>query len=181
MCTLQDPQFVNKLLGKNFAVMQKMGKPVLMPFLQVHTAPVLVDDGAQSSAKTMLMVHMHMLMLTEDHMILSRCDFFPLSAHSQPSSMSRMQDVPQFGPLALTMGGQMVNDPLFVPEILKHVGPTAFVDWFVHFVGLGGYTALNALAPPLRAVAGRLPSRQRFLLNRQLEAWRYGSGQDYEL
>lgn len=120
----QDPQFVNKLLGKNFAVMQKMGKPVLMPFLQ---------------------------------------------------------DVPQFGPLALTMGGQMVNDPLFVPEILKHVGPTAFIDWFVHFIGLGGYTALNALAPPLRAVAGQLPTRQRFLLNRQLEAWRYGSGQDYKL
>jgi hypothetical protein len=43
------------------------------------------------------------------------------------------------------MGGQMVNDPLFVPEILKHVGPVAFVDWFVHFVGLGSYTALNAL------------------------------------
>ena len=57
----------------------------------------------------------------------------------------RVQDVPQFGPLALTMGGQMVNDPLFVPEILKHVGPVAFVDWFVHFVGLGGYTVLNLL------------------------------------
>jgi hypothetical protein len=56
-----------------------------------------------------------------------------------------VQDVPQFGPLALTMGGQMVNDPLFVPEILKHVGPVAFVDWFVHFVGLGAYTALNLL------------------------------------
>ena len=37
----------------------------------------------------------------------------------------------------------MVNDPLFVPEILKHVGPVAFVDWFVHFVGLGSYTALT--------------------------------------
>jgi hypothetical protein len=53
--------------------------------------------------------------------------------------------VPQFAPLALTMGGQMVTDPLFVPEILKHVGPVAFADWFVHFVGLGSYTALNTL------------------------------------
>lgn len=44
--------------------------------------------------------------------------------------LSVVQDVPQFGPLALTMGGQMVNDPLFVPEILKHVGPVAFMDWF---------------------------------------------------
>lgn len=48
-------------------------------------------------------------------------------------------------------------------------------------MGLGGYTVLNALAPPLRAVAGRLPARQRYLLNRRLETWRYGSGQDYEL
>lgn len=57
----------------------------------------------------------------------------------------------------------------------------AFADWFVHFLALGGYTALNALAAPLRAVSGRLPPRQRYLLRRRLETWRYGSGQDYEL
>ncbi len=41
-----------------------------------------------------------------------------------------MQDVPQFGPLAATMFGQMVSDPLFVPHILKHVGIGPFVDWW---------------------------------------------------
>ncbi len=92
-----------------------------------------------------------------------------------------LQDVPQFGPLGATMFGQMVTEPLFVPKILQHVGPVAFVDWFVHFVGLGLYTVLNWLSPPIRAVAKRLPPRQRYLANRRLDAWRFGSGQDYEL
>ncbi len=30
-----DPQFINKLLGANFAVMQKLGDATLRPFLQV--------------------------------------------------------------------------------------------------------------------------------------------------
>ena len=30
------PGFVNQLLGANFAAMQRMGDPVLKPFLQVH-------------------------------------------------------------------------------------------------------------------------------------------------
>ena len=29
------PSFVNRLLGANFAAMQRMGDPVLKPFLQV--------------------------------------------------------------------------------------------------------------------------------------------------
>lgn len=100
---------------------------------------------------------------------------------SRPLSHVCLQDVPQFGPLGATLLGQMVTDPLFVPQILKHVGPAAFIDWFVHFVGLASYTALNALAPPLRAAAGRLPPRQAYLLRRRLDAWKFGSGQDYEL
>lgn len=92
-----------------------------------------------------------------------------------------LQDVPQIGPLAATMFGQMIADPLFVPQILKHVGPVAFFDWFVHFIGLGVYTVLNGLAPPLRLVAKRLPGRQSYALNRQLDSWKYGSGQDYKL
>lgn len=74
-----------------------------------------------------------------------------------------------------------VQDPLFVPQILKHVGPVAFFDWCVHFVGLGWYTLLNSIAPPLRVVAKRLPGRQSFALHRQLDSWKYGSGQDYTL
>ena len=31
-----DPNFINSLLSKNFAAMQRFGDPVLKPFLQVH-------------------------------------------------------------------------------------------------------------------------------------------------
>lgn len=40
-CAVQDPEFVNKLLGKNFHVMQGMGKAVLMPFLLARTTASL--------------------------------------------------------------------------------------------------------------------------------------------
>ncbi len=39
-----DPQFINTLLAKNFAVMQRFGDPVLKPFLQVcmHAACCMI-------------------------------------------------------------------------------------------------------------------------------------------
>lgn len=93
-----------------------------------------------------------------------------------------MQDVIQLGPLATTLAQQMLGDPLFVPQILAHVGPGPLADWLLHFLALTLYTVLHtAFSPLLGPLAPRLPPRQRFLLRRTLEAWRYGSGLDYEL
>lgn len=88
----------------------------------------------------------------------------------------------QPGPLAATLGGQMFSDPLFIPQILAHVGPLPLADWAVHFVALVWYRALHAVAaPPLGAAAEKLPPPQRYVLHRWLDAWKYGSGQDYTL
>ena len=93
-----------------------------------------------------------------------------------------VQDVVQPGPLAATLGGQMMSDPLFVPQILAHVGPLPLADWAVHFVALVWYRALHAAAAPaVREAAKKLPPRQRYVLHRWLDAWKYGSGQDYRL
>lgn len=40
-----------------------------------------------------------------------------------------MQDVLQFGPLLQTMGAQILLDPLFVPQLLAHVGVMPMADW----------------------------------------------------
>ena len=92
------------------------------------------------------------------------------------------QDVIQFGPLLQTMAQQVVQDPLFVPALLQHVGIEAMLDWLRHVAALGLYSSLHAgLAPQLRKLAPGLQPMQRYRLNRLLEALEYGSGADYKL
>ncbi len=54
-----------------------------------------------------------------------------------------MQDVVQFGPMARTLFGQVLDDPGFVPQIFSHVGIPPMLDWARHFVALGSYTLLD--------------------------------------
>lgn len=59
------------------------------------------------------------------------------------------------------------------PQVLSAVG---------HLSGLALYTVLSTLEPLLAAaldVEGQSPS-ERFRWHRRFEAWRYGSGRDYE-
>ena len=110
-----------------------------------------------------------------------------------------LQDVVQFKGLGLTMLGMVASRPLLVPEILAHVGPGHVASWLGHFSCLLFYTLLSQLAAPaLEALflgsglelpgAGatssrpwlRLPPREALKLGLLLDAWRYGSGLDYD-
>jgi hypothetical protein len=89
--------------------------------------------------------------------------------------------VVQFRGLASTMAGQMVKAPMFVPEIVATVGIAPVLDWTSHFAAMGAYTALSeTLDSPLRRFAGKLSPKDRYKLNRRLDAWKYGAGLDYE-
>lgn len=93
-----------------------------------------------------------------------------------------MQDVVQYGPLGLTLVSQMLSDPLFVPSIFRHVGVPPMLDWLKHFTALGAYTLLHKAGKPVvRSLAERSSGKQRFKLNRLLDAWKYGSGSDFKL
>ncbi|KAL8464755.1 hypothetical protein ACS0TY_034313 [Phlomoides rotata] len=119
------PSFINELLHANFESMQKLGDPVLRPFLQ---------------------------------------------------------DVIQFGPLVKTLGLVMLSRPLILPSIFKQVGLPVLLDWSGHFVMLGNYTILSSYIDPLiRPLLKRLPAKMRYEWKQKLEAWKYGSGLDYEL
>lgn len=79
------------------------------------------------------------------------------------------------------MAGQMMKAPAFMPEILTTVGVPPILDWTKHFVAMGVYTALSELLErPLREHAKKLGPKERYRLNRTLEAWRFGAGLDYE-
>ncbi|XP_057786494.1 uncharacterized protein LOC131003943 isoform X2 [Salvia miltiorrhiza] len=119
------PTFINELLYANFASMQKLGDPVLRPFLQ---------------------------------------------------------DVIQFGPLVKTLGLVMLTRPQILPSIFQQVGIPVLLDWLGHFAMLGYYTFLSCYVDPLiRPLTNRFPARMRYEWKQKLEAWKYGSGLDYEL
>lgn len=91
-----------------------------------------------------------------------------------------LQDVVQFQGLTRMLAAQMAHDPVFLPQIIAHLGPGPLVEWVGHMWALAVYTALHqSLGGPLRAVASKLPPRQRFELNQTLDSWKYGAGMDF--
>ena len=93
-----------------------------------------------------------------------------------------LQDVMKFGPFARTVVGQMTTDPLFVPQVIAHVGIPAMLDWARHFVALGAYDVAYRLSGPLRRVAehGDWDAQRRYRVSRWLDAIEYGSGHDHD-
>ena len=87
----------------------------------------------------------------------------------------------QFRGLAITLLGQVVADPVFVLAIIRHVGILPILQWLVHFLALGTYTALYAASKPVNGIAAKLPPKQQHSWHRQVESWKFGSGQDYKL
>ncbi|XP_020582580.1 uncharacterized protein LOC110026117 isoform X2 [Phalaenopsis equestris] len=95
-----------------------------------------------------------------------------------------LQDVIQFGPLVKTLGLVMIFHPQILPSIFKHVGFDVILDWFRHFSMLGCYTFLSSYISPIISFKFRpwielLPEKNKYRWRRHLEAWKYGSGLDY--
>ena len=96
-----------------------------------------------------------------------------------------LQDVLQFGPLLRTLLVAGIQDPLTPFRIIPHVGVGPFLDFVRHFFMTGVYTVLYRVngARALRRAASLendLTPRQRFQLRRRVDAWKFGSGLDYD-
>jgi len=93
-----------------------------------------------------------------------------------------LQDVVRLDGLAGSLARSFAADPLFMPEIVAHVGLPRLVDWLGHVSMIALYTLLdNAASPLLGTIAEQTKDpRQRFALKRQMEAWKFGSGGDYK-
>lgn len=95
-----------------------------------------------------------------------------------------LQDVVRFDGLVSTLGKSVVADPTFMPQIVGWVGVPTLVDFFGHVGMMGLYAGLdNFLTPWLRPVADATLRNEetRYRLHRQMDAWRYGSGNDYDV
>jgi len=86
-----------------------------------------------------------------------------------------LQDVVQFPALSQTLFQVSLRHPDLVAKIIPQVGLPALLDWLGHYGRLGLYSGLASLAPWVK----RSLPLEPYARDRWLDAWRYGSGQDY--
>jgi lycopene cyclase CruP len=92
-----------------------------------------------------------------------------------------LQDVVQFIPLARTMLAMSIADPVLVLKIMQQVGIPTLLDWLKHYFGLGAYSFLNQIGQRANPAIASLLPEQKYQWQRQIDAWYYGSGGDYEI
>jgi len=94
--------------------------------------------------------------------------------------MPFLQDVIQLRGLFSTIAGMSLFDPLLVPPLLLWVGPWPVITWTAHFAALAAYSVLYSIGSAAGpAVEEGMDARSRYYFRRKLDAWKYGSGNDY--
>lgn len=95
--------------------------------------------------------------------------------------MPFLQDVVKIDGLAGSLARSFVADPAFMPQIVAHVGIPTLVEWLGHVSMIASYNALHsAVTPVLKPFVDKMDSpKEQFLWRRRMDAWKFGSGQDY--
>jgi lycopene cyclase CruP len=71
-------------------------------------------------------------------------------------------------------------DPTFMPQIVAHVGVPTLVEWLGHVGMIAVYNSLHACSPIIQPFVDKMENpKQKFLWKRRMEAWKFGSGNDY--
>ena len=91
-----------------------------------------------------------------------------------------LQDVVQFSGLSKTLLLTSVTKPGLVIPVIPQVGLKTLLDWLVHYINLGFYSSLYTLAQLMSNPVKMLPPIPQYYCRRWIEAWRYGSGGDYQ-
>lgn len=90
-----------------------------------------------------------------------------------------LQDVVQFQPLTQTLLKTSIQHPGLIAKVVPQVGLGMLLNWTIHYANLAAYTGLWTLGGAIAPWIERLPPQQRYYGDRLIEAWRYGSGNDY--
>eukprot|EP00522_Entomoneis_paludosa_P006055 CAMPEP_0172439352 /NCGR_PEP_ID=MMETSP1065-20121228/368_1 /TAXON_ID=265537 /ORGANISM="Amphiprora paludosa, Strain CCMP125" /LENGTH=1263 /DNA_ID=CAMNT_0013188027 /DNA_START=246 /DNA_END=4037 /DNA_ORIENTATION=+ len=95
-----------------------------------------------------------------------------------------LQDVVRFDGLVGTITKSAMADPLLVPQIVAKVGFPTLFDWMGHVSMMGVYSALdNYVSPWLKPIGETALRKQRprYYMHRKMDAWKYGSGNDWNM
>lgn len=92
-----------------------------------------------------------------------------------------LQDVFSLSALGSTLIAWFARDPGIMVALPLSMGAENVLAALSHLAALAWYTLLSLWVQPLLApVVEGLPPRERFLWRRRFEAWRFGSGLDFE-
>ena len=91
-----------------------------------------------------------------------------------------LQDVVQFPALAQALLRTTAIDPIITLKVLPQVGIPALLQWTAHYAALGTYSLLNPLGQALQPAIASLPPRAQYRWHQRLQAWKYGSGGDFQ-
>jgi lycopene cyclase CruP len=89
-----------------------------------------------------------------------------------------LQDVVSFSGLSRTLLRVSLTCPQIVIPIVPQVGIPTLLDWLIHYLNLGKYSALYPIGKLFQPLIKQLPQQQQYNYERLLEAWEYGSGSD---
>lgn len=104
--------------------------------------------------------------------------FLQMSQLGDPVLKPFLQDVVQFPALTQTLLKTAMAHPELVARVIPQVGLITLLDWMVHYVNLGAYSALSVLGQALQPWV-KIPPVPQYYYRRWVEAWQYGSGGDY--
>jgi lycopene cyclase CruP len=88
-----------------------------------------------------------------------------------------LQDVVQFSGLTQTLLKTALNHPLLIARVIPQVGILSLIDWTIHYINLGIYTALFKLGV-LQNWVKSLPPTKQYYYHRLIDKWQFGSGYD---
>jgi lycopene cyclase CruP len=112
---------------------------------------------------------------------LLRCVFAEMDRLGEKVLNPFLQDVVQFQPLSAALLQTTIRHPQVVREVIPKLGIETLLDWSRHYLGLGAYSGLYLLAKQFQGAIAGLSPQQQYYFHRLLDAYCYGSGQDYDL
>jgi lycopene cyclase CruP len=91
-----------------------------------------------------------------------------------------LQDIVQFSALSRTLFHTSIAHPQVVLPVVPQVGVNTLLNWLVDYLNLGVYSGLYPLGKLLTPLLKQLPPQPQYYYHQLLQAWKYGSGQDYK-
>jgi lycopene cyclase CruP len=91
-----------------------------------------------------------------------------------------LQDVVQFLPLSQTLARTALVHPTITFKLIPQLGILALLDWTRHFLGLACFSVLAKFSQPFQTQINDLTPAQKYDWQCRLDAWKYGSGGDYD-
>jgi hypothetical protein len=109
-------------------------------------------------------------------------NFDVMNEMGEKTMMPFLQDVVRIDGLVGSLAKSFVADPAFMPEIVAHVGIPTLVEWLGHVSMIATYNALHlAVTPIIKPFVDKMGDnpKDRYLWRRRMDAWKFGSGNDY--